>query len=120
LATRQTQIESQAGFVIVWEFRVHLIKRRAFERSYGSEGDWAKFFRTGRGYLGTELLRDWQQPDRYITLDYWKSRRHYETFKKQNRKTYQLIDERCEALTTRESEIGQFSRPVSKQFIASK
>jgi heme-degrading monooxygenase HmoA len=108
-AIRQRQGSRDARFVVIWEFRIHLRKRRAFERAYGPDGEWAKFFRRGKGYVSTELIRDSQQPGRYITLDYWQSRKHYETFKKQSRKMYQTIDERCEALTTHEYEIGQFS-----------
>ena len=29
-------------------------------------------------------------PNRYLTLDFWKSRKHYETFKRQNREMYQI------------------------------
>lgn len=104
------QIERQSAFVIIWEFRINPRKRRAFERAYGPDGDWAEFFREGKGYLGTELIQDTQQPDRYLTMDYWKSRANYETFKKQNRKMYEIIDQKCEALTTKEVEIGKFSR----------
>jgi heme-degrading monooxygenase HmoA len=115
LPTRQTQIESKPSFVIVWEFRIQSDKRRAFERAYGSDGDWAKFFRKAKAYLGTELIQDRRQPERYLTIDYWKSRKHYEHFKKQNRSMYQLIDFRCEALTSAESEIGQFNPRPSKR-----
>ena len=107
---RQRQCSRAACFVIIWEFRIRRRKRRDFERAYGSDGEWAKFFRKGKGYIATELIRDSQQPDKYITLDYWRSRNHYENFRKQNRKMYQAIDERCEALITHEYEIGQFSR----------
>lgn len=100
--------------MIIWEFRINSRKLRAFERAYGPDGEWTRFFRKGEGYLGTELIRDSHEPDRYITLDHWKSRRHYETFKKQNRKMYKIIDTRCEALTTQECEIGQFTRRASK------
>jgi heme-degrading monooxygenase HmoA len=108
--SHRSQIERQSAFVIIWEFRINLRKRRAFERAYGPDGDWAKLFREGKGYLGTELIHDTQQPDRYLTMDYWKSRANYETFKKQNRKMYEIIDQNCEALTTKEVEIGKFSR----------
>jgi heme-degrading monooxygenase HmoA len=114
LPTRRTQIESKPSFVIVWEFRIQSTKRRAFERAYGPEGDWAKFFRKAKAYFGTELIQDTQQRDRYLTIDYWESRKHYEDFKKQNRSMYQLIDVRCEALTSAEFEIGQFNRRASK------
>ena len=109
-----SQIERQSTFVIAWEFRINSRNRRAFERAYGPDGEWVKFFRNGKGYIATELMRDSQQPDRYITLDYWKSRKHYEIFKRQNRKMYEIIDTRCEALTTQECEIGQFTRRPSK------
>ena len=49
-----------------WGDRARLQLRRdgieQFERVYGPEGDWAQFFRTGRGYVGTELLRDVEIP----------------------------------------------------------
>jgi heme-degrading monooxygenase HmoA len=105
---------TKAGFVVIWEFRVTPRKRRGFERAYGPDGDWATFFRKGKGFLGTELIRDEDNAGRYLTLDFWKSRKDYERFKRQNRKIYQLIDQRCESLTANESEIGQFSRPLRR------
>lgn len=105
---RRNQIEPQATFVIIWEFRINPRKRRAFERAYGRDGGWARFFETGKGYLGTDLIRDARESNRYLTLDYWKSRASYERFRKQNRKMYEIIDARCEALTTQEVEIGKF------------
>ncbi len=99
-----------ASFAVIWEFRVTPRKRRAFERAYAREGVWAKFFRKGKGYIGTELIHDHRDPRRYLTLDFWKSRKHYENFKKQNQMEYEAIDAKCEVLTTTESEIGQFSR----------
>jgi len=106
---------TKAGFVVVWEFRVNPRKRRGFERAYGPDGEWATFFRKGKGFLGTELIRDAHDATRYLTLDFWKSRKHYERFKSQNREMYQLIDQRCEAFTTKESEVGQFSCRASKE-----
>jgi hypothetical protein len=110
--SQRAQIERQSTFVIIWEFLINPRKRRAFELAYGPDGEWARFFRKSPGYLCTELICDSQKPKRYITLDYWKSRKHYEIFKRQNRKMYEIIDERCEVLTTRELEIGKFSRRI--------
>ena len=110
---RRRQAASRSGFVIIWEFRINSRTRRAFERAYGPDGDWATFFRGGKGYLGTDLIHDAQQPDRYLTMDYWKSRTSYETFKKHNRKMYEIIDQIYEALTTKEVEFGKFSRPIA-------
>jgi len=44
-----------------------------FERVYGTEGEWAEFFRQGRGYVGTELLPDVESPSRYLVIDRWES-----------------------------------------------
>ena len=112
---RRSHFGKIPGFVIVWEFRIRTPRRRMFERAYGPDGEWAKFFRTGKGFLGTELIRDEDDANRYLTLDFWKSRKDYERFKRQNQEMYQLIDQRCESLTTQESEIGQFSRQAPKE-----
>jgi heme-degrading monooxygenase HmoA len=85
-----------------------------FEKTYRSRGEWAQFFCKDESYLGTELLHDPDQANRYITLDFWRSRSAYQHFKTKQRDTYQMIDERCESLTTHEAEIGQFSRESSK------
>jgi hypothetical protein len=55
------------------------------------------------------LFRDQQVPGRYLTLDYWQSLAHYEKLKMQNRAPYNLIDQKCEALTVKETEIGHFT-----------
>lgn len=101
--------------MVVWEFRVNPRKRRAFDRVYGPDGEWATLFRTAKGFLGTELIRDAHDANRYLTLDFWKSRADYERFKRRNRDMYELIDAKNKSLTTRESEIGQFSRRASKE-----
>jgi ribosomal-protein-alanine N-acetyltransferase len=95
-------------FVIVWEFRVRSNKRAAFEKAYSPDGVWTKLFRHGEGYIRTELIRDCKEPQRYLTIDVWVSRRAYERFKKQNRAKYQAIDKECDSLTQSEKLIGEF------------
>jgi heme-degrading monooxygenase HmoA len=102
----------KAGFVIVWEFRVKSGKRREFETVYGSRGDWACFFRHGKGYIRTELIRDVENPRRYLTLDFWTTRQAYLRFKNENRAGYQAIDEKCLSLTEGEALIGEFPSQV--------
>ena len=48
--------------VIALVFRYEVRDPEAFERAYGPEGEWAQFFREGRGYVGTELLHDVESP----------------------------------------------------------
>ena len=99
-------------FTAVWEFHVSADKRRAFEKAYGPNGDWAKLFRLGEGYIRTELLRDRDVPGRYVTLDFWASRLAYQKFRRQNLANYKALDRRCEALTQSERCIGEFQRSV--------
>ena len=105
---------AKAEFVILWEFCVRSGKGRQFERIYATDGAWAKFFRKGKGYIRTDLVRDLKTPRRYLTLDRWASREAYLRFKKEHRAEYQAIDERCLSLTEDEIKIGEFyevSRP---------
>ena len=58
-----------------------------FERVYGPEGKRPEF-RSGRGYVGTELLRDLEIPGRYLLVDRWESRDAYNDFVAANREEY--------------------------------
>jgi heme-degrading monooxygenase HmoA len=98
------------NYVIVWEFRVRPERRQEFENFYGPHGDWAQLFRRGEGYGGTELTRDSRDPLRYVTLDFWSSQDMYEKFREQHVAEYRVIDEKCESLTERETEIGKLAR----------
>jgi heme-degrading monooxygenase HmoA len=102
------KLEKSSGLVIIWEFHVRQSRRKRFEKIYGPYGTWAEFFRQGKGYGGTELLRDPQNALRYCTLDFWKSRAAYEAFKKRHASEYNSIDKQGEALTTQETLIGCF------------
>ncbi len=65
-----------------------------FEAAYGADGEWAQFFRQGAGYVGTEVLRDLEQPGRYLVIDRWDSRDAYNTFVAEHREAYmQRVDD---------------------------
>jgi heme-degrading monooxygenase HmoA len=65
-----------------------------FEQVYGPDGDWARFFHTGRGFIGTELVRDVEHPDRYLVIDRWESREAYNDFIAAHRDEYlRMVDE---------------------------
>ena len=59
-----------------------------FERVYGTEGEWAEFFRQGRGYTGTELLHDVEASTRYPVIDRWESADAYNAFVAEHREEY--------------------------------
>lgn len=95
-------------FTVVWGFSVPSRQRHAFEKAYSPDGAWAQLFRTGEGYIRTELLRDRSTPGRYLTIDYWVSRRAFIIFKKRKHAEYEELDNKCAALTRREEQLGEF------------
>jgi heme-degrading monooxygenase HmoA len=94
--------------VIVFEYAVEPAGRERFEQVYGHDGEWAAFFRTGEGYLGTELLRSDEDASRYLVLDRWASAAAYERFLAANRPEYDRRSRATEALYRRESVVGRF------------
>ena len=93
---------------IIWEYRVHREKADGFEKYYGAKGDWAQFFRTGAGYLGTTLLRDPDHVDHYATIDLWDSADDYLRFKETHAAEYKQRDAHCEQFTIDERLVGYF------------
>jgi heme-degrading monooxygenase HmoA len=93
---------------ILWEFRVRPDRIREFEEHYRDDGVWARFFRAGRGYRETRLLRDREAPGRYLTIDVWDDLPSYRAFSEANVDAYGEIDRRCEAFTEVERCLGYF------------
>ncbi len=71
---------------LVFSYEVH--DAPEFERAYGPEGEWAQFFRRGRGYVATELLRDVEAPGRYLVVDRWESADAYNAFVAEHREEH--------------------------------
>ena len=95
-------------FVYVWEYIVKSEKKSDFERIYGVDGDWAKLFKRDAGYLGTELHQDISNKLRYITVDYWTSKKARDNFREKYSMEFEKLDEQCESLTDRETFLGDF------------
>lgn len=100
-------------FLVIWQFRVRAGMEAPFQRIYGPQGDWAQLFRTGAGYLRTELNRSLTDPQVFVTLDFWTSQHAYDRFRGESSAGYDAIDARCEALTISELELGRFA-PVRR------
>ncbi len=66
--------------MIALVFRYEAREPEQFARVYGPEGEWAQFFRRGRGYIGSELLRDLEEPERFLVIDRWESPEAYASF----------------------------------------
>jgi heme-degrading monooxygenase HmoA len=99
---------SRAHYLAVWEFLVKRDSIPTFEKLYGPEGAWARLFRESPDYCGTELLRDPNQPGRYLTLDCWTSSAAVQAFKRDHHAAYAALDQESEASTEQETFLGEF------------
>ena len=91
---------------IVWEYDAQPEQREQFEQVYGPDGLWAKFFRNSSDYVGTELFRSVSNPLRFVTLDSWRSRASYESFRKSYAAEYAQLDEWCRRIVAHERTLG--------------
>ena len=101
-------------YLVIWEFQVCEGIERRFEKVYGSDGDWARFFRQDESYITTELVHTLAEGRTYLTLDLWTSQEAYDAFRKQHLAEYEKLDRKYEELTEREREIGGFVRVSRK------
>ena len=103
-------INREWQFVAVWRYEIAPGMEAPFEQAYGREGDWVRLFQKDEAYIGTELVRDLKADRTYLTFDFWASAEAYESFRRRYAAEYKVIDQKCAALTLKESEIGRFHR----------
>lgn len=58
---------------IIWEFVVKEDASGHFELAYGPGGAWSKLCAGAGGFRGTTLLRDAENPGRYLRVEVWDS-----------------------------------------------
>ncbi len=97
--------------VRIWQFRPHPARVAEFTTAYGPDGDWARLFSRGAGYLGTELLAPASPGGAYLTVDRWRSEADWEAFRSTHAADYRALDERLAGLCAFEAELGSFLIP---------
>jgi len=80
-----------------------------FRRRYGPGGPWVALFRQDPAYIETLLLKDRSGPGRYVTVDRWRSAEAFRSFRERYAAQFEAIDRACEALTSRETDLGSFA-----------
>ena len=95
-------------FVYVWRYTIELARRSDFLDAYNPRGEWAQLFSRDPSYIKTVLLRDADDQDRYVTIDYWKSREARDAFRERFPVEFQDLDSRCEAYTREEEFMGDY------------
>ena len=97
---------------IIWEFVVKAEAVGQFEQAYGPDGAWARLFQAYPGFRGTTLLRDTDNPRRYLTIDIWDTAADRKRMLTQAKAHYSDLDEALADLTESEDEIGNFTIPA--------
>jgi heme-degrading monooxygenase HmoA len=95
-------------YTIIWEYRIRTERVDEFEQIYHPGGKWTELFKKGTGYLGSDLLCDPEDKQRYMTIDRWVSSEDYESFLSQWKKEYEALDLQCEGLTEEEALLGKW------------
>jgi heme-degrading monooxygenase HmoA len=91
---------------IAFRYAVEPDQAERFERTYGPDGDWARFFASAAGYLGTELLR--ADPGVYLLLDRWESAQSFDAFMAGHGAEYERRSRETSGLYGREDRLGAF------------
>lgn len=89
-------------FVRIWDYDVPDEFMAAFRAAYGARGAWAELFRRAPGFLGTELYRDGNRGDRFLTIDRWRSEQHWRSFQAAFGSAYEALDARLDGLAMAE------------------
>lgn len=94
--------------VYIWTYTIDPACREEFLAAYKPDGDWAQLFHRDPAYLGTRLLNDADDAERFVTIDYWTSRSARDAFRSRCREAFDKLDRRCEAFTENETFVGDF------------
>jgi heme-degrading monooxygenase HmoA len=101
-------LTTQPIFQSIWEYEVREKFRPDFVRAYDSNGTWIKLFSRCPGYLNTELKRDVENANRFVTVDSWESFSAFSSMKQSIGSEYTKLDNKCEVFTQSENHIGFF------------
>ena len=94
-------------YTVVWSYEVRAEHVERFIEAYRPGGRWSRLFHRGEGYMGSELYRSTEEPERFVTIDRWRSREHFTTFMVGFRELYAGLDAQCDAWTITEQRLGE-------------
>lgn len=95
-------------FVYIWQYQINPAYRPDFLAAYSPKGEWAELFSRDPSYLGTSLLQDADDENRYATIDYCVSQSDRDSFRKRFSTEFADLDGRCEEFTLDEQFVGDF------------
>ncbi|UCF62453.1 MAG: antibiotic biosynthesis monooxygenase [Anaerolineaceae bacterium] len=93
---------------IVWEFVVKEEAQGQFELAYGPGGAWSKMFARYPGFRGITLLRDTEDPRRYLAIDIWDTEVQREQILVEREDEYSKLEAVFADWTESKTEMGVF------------
>ena len=105
----RVQRRSSIVIEIIREFVVKDKARGQFELAFGPGGAWSKLFTKSPGFRGTTLLRDNQDPRRYLTIELWNSEAERDQSMKEQHAEFSELEDVFEEWTESKTEMGSFS-----------
>lgn len=94
---------------IVWEYVVKEEARGRFELAYGPGGAWSRLFARYPGFRGTTLLRDTENPRRYLAIDLWDAAAQRQQVLAERETEYADLDAAFGEWTESRTQLGIFS-----------
>ncbi len=92
----------------IFQYYVEPDNDRLFNILNGPKGDWEKFFKKSDFFIDTQLLKDEEQPGKYVTLDMWVSREKFDEHVSQNQGEYDDLCARNAELYSECRLVGNF------------
>lgn len=93
---------------IVWEFVVKEEARGHFELAYGPGGAWSQLFAACPGFRGTTVLRDAENPGRYLVIDLWDTAAQRQQALAERQAEYADLEADLDEWTESRTEVGTF------------
>jgi heme-degrading monooxygenase HmoA len=93
---------------IVWDCAVKEEARGQFELAYGPGGAWSKLFARCPGFRGTTLLRETEDPRRYLAIDLWDTLAQREQALTEAKDEYAKVEAALADWTESRIEVGVF------------
>jgi heme-degrading monooxygenase HmoA len=94
---------------IMWQFTVKDGREDDFEQFFGADGEWNATNRLTRSFLGTSFLRDQNNQQRYIVIEYWSEMVVYEQHRAYRSDSLDKVEERRDMLVDAAEPMGVFT-----------
>ena len=95
-------------FAYIWRYKIDPARRSAFLAAYNCNGEWVQLFSRDSSFIETILIQDVEDENRYVAIDFWKSRADRDSFRERFSTEFDDLDSRCESFTEEEKLLGDY------------